>query len=283
MRAFERFWRSRITAAPVTSPRETTRSMRGPTHVVPHVDGEPHESPYEASVRTHLRRLSAAADAYVAGLSTAEFDAVLTSRLVAAEQLQSSGPGFCYASRFAAQVDEVLTLDLPTTVVTLADSRIAATGRLEPALWGVGRANLLRLLGSTEVDVQRVSENGAGVYAVLGESPYTASFARFLDHAANRWLPDVDGRNGFVFAVPHRHAVILQPCSSAVQVHDALELVPRHAQRLHDEGASPVSVHTYHWIGGQVTCLTRQAEDGTLRVQPTELLEQVLGLRRRAG
>ena len=33
----------------------------------------------------------------------------------------------------------------------------------------------------------------------------------------------------------------------------------------------------------QVTCLTHEAEDGTLRVQPTELVEQVLELRRRAG
>ncbi len=177
----------------------------------------------------------------------------------------------------------MLTLDLPTTVVTLADSRVAATGRPVPSLVGTGRANLLARLGTTEVDVQRLDEGAASVYAVLSDSPYTASFARFLDDAASRWLPDSGGHNGFVFAVPHRHAVILQPCATAVQVHDALELVPAHAQRLHDEGASPISVHTYHWLGGKVTCLTSEGDDGTLRVQPTALLEQVLGLRRRAG
>ncbi len=283
MRVFERLWRSRIHAAPVAAPPGTTRTAPGPTHVVPDADDAHHEYQYEASVRTHLRRLSAAADAYVAALSPAEFDAALTSRLVAAEQLRSTGMGFAYAAPFAAHIDEVLTLDLPTTVVTLADSRIAATGRCVPSLLGTGRANLRSLLGSTEVDVQQVSEDGASVYAVRSESPYTASFARCLDDAAKRWLPDVDGRHGFVFAVPHRHAVILQPCATAVQVHDALALVPTHAQRLHDEGASPVSVHTYHWLDGQVTCLTSEADDGTLRVQPTELLEQVLGLRRQAG
>ena len=281
MHGFERIWRCRTHAAPVPAPQDATRTGPGPTHVVAHVDDEQHE--YEASVRAHLRRLSAAADAYVDVLSPAQFDAALTSRLVAAEQLQASGLGFSYAAPFAAHIHEVLTLDLPTTVVTLADSRITATELGVPSLLGTGRANLLTLLGTTEVDVQRVRENGAAGYAVLGESPYLASFARFLDHAANRWLPDVDGRNGFVFAVPHRHAVILQPCSTALEVHDALELVPAHAQRLHDEGTSPVSVHTYHWLGGRVTCLTSQAEDGTLRVQPTELLEQVLGLRRQAG
>jgi hypothetical protein len=251
--------------------------------VVPDSGEEHPEYLYEASVRTHLRRLSAAADAYVAALSPAELDAALTSRLVASEQLQSSGLGFSYASPFTAHIHEVLTLDLPTTVVTLADSRIAATGRPVSSLVGTGRANLLSRLGTTEVDVQQVDEGGASVHAVLSDSPYTASFARFLDDAASRWLPAADGHNGFVFAVPHRHAVILQPCATAVQVHDALELVPAHAQRLHDEGASPISAHTYHWLAGKVTCLTSEADDGTLRVQPTELLEQVLGLRRRAG
>ncbi|MFL6081359.1 MAG: hypothetical protein ACJ714_15625 [Ornithinibacter sp.] len=251
--------------------------------MVPDADDDHHDHHYEASVRAHLRRLSAAADAHVAALSTAEFDAALTSRLVAAEQLQSTDLGFSYAFPFTAHIHEVLTLDLPTTVVTLADSRIAATRRPVPSLLGTGRANLLALLGSTEFDVQPVSQDGSSVYAVTGESPYTASFVRLLDDAASRWLPELDVSNGFVFAVPHRHAVILQPCSSAVQVHDALELVPAHAQRLYDEGASPVSVHTYHWLAGRVTCLTRQAEDGTLRVQPAEPLEQVLGLRRWAG
>ncbi len=283
MRAFERFWRSRVHAAPLPKLQATTRTRPGPTHVVPDADDQHHDRQYEAAVRTHLRRLTAGADAYVAALSTAQFDAALTSRLVAAEQLHSTGLGFSYAVPFAADVHEVLTLDLPTTVVTLADSRIAATGRCVPTLLATGRANLLALLGTADLDVQRVGEGGAGVYVVQGESPYTASFARLLDDAANRWLPDVDGGNGFVFAVPHRHAVVLQPCSTAVQVHDALELVPALTQRLHDEGASPVSVHTYHWLAGQVTCLTSQADDGTLRVQPTELLEQVLGLRRQAG
>ncbi len=283
MRVFERFWRSRIHPSPVPALQGLAGHGPGPTHMVPDAGDEPHESEYEAAVRTHLRRLSAAADAYIGALSPAQFDAALTSRLVAADQLQASGLGFSYADPFAAHIHEVLTLDLPTTVVTLADSRINATERYVPGLFGSGRANLLALVRSTEVSVQRVRENGAGVYAVLGESPYTASLARFLDDAAHQWLPDADGRNGFVFAVPHRHAVILQPCSTALEVHDALELVPAHAQRLHDEGASPVSVHTYHWLAGRVTCLTSQAEDGTLRVQPTELLEQVLGLRRQAG
>ena len=162
----------------------------------------------------------------------------------------------------------MLTLDLPTAVVTLPDSRIAETRRRIPSLVNRGRNNLLELLETTPVDVQRVGESGRSVYAVMGDSPYTASFARFLNDAAHRWLPDVDDRNGFVFALPYRHAIILQPCSTPAEIRDALELVPDYAQRMHGEGVSPVSMHAYHWLGRQITCLTTEEDDGTMSVQP---------------
>jgi hypothetical protein len=44
-----------------------------------------------------------------------------------------------------------------------------------------------------------------------------------------------------------------------------------------------VSVHAYHWPGRKITCLTPEEPEGTMRVRPTEALEQVLGLDRRAG
>ena len=216
-------------------------------------------------------------------MSHKEFDAAVTSRLVGADRIEATGLGFAYGSRFADHIHEVLTLDLPTAVVTLPDSRIAETRRRIPSLVNKGRNNLLDLLETTPVDVQRVGEGGRSVYAVLGDSPYTASFARFLNDAAHRWLPDVDDRNGFVFALPYRHAIILQPCSTPAEIRDALELVPVYAQRMHDEGVSPVSVHAYHWLGRQITCLTTEEDDGTISVQPTEALEQLLGLGRRAG
>ena len=121
------------------------------------------------------------------------------------------------------------------------------------------------------------------MYAVMSDSPYTASFARFLNDAAHRWLPDVDDRNGFVFALPYRHAIILQPCSTPAEIRDALELVPDYAQRMHGEGVSPVSMHAYHWLGRQITCLTTEEDDGTISVHPSEALEQFMGLDRRAG
>jgi hypothetical protein len=280
MGLFDRFKTSqtRTDIAPLES---VVRAEPGRMRLVPDVDDE--TSHFERSVREHLERLTAAADCDIASLSTEEFDAALTSRLVGAERIQSTELGFSYASHFAEHIHEVLTLDLPTAVVTLPDSRIADTGRRVPSLVNKGRNNLLDLLETTSVDVQRVGEGNRGVYAVMGDSPYTASFARFLNDAAHRWLPDVDDRNGFVFAVPYRHAILLQPCSTPAEIRDALDLVPEYAQRLHAEGVSPVSVHAYHWLGRQITCLTTEEDDGTITVQPTEVLEQLMGLGRRAG
>ena len=198
----------------------------------------------------------------------------LTSRLVGAERIQATGLGFSYASRFAEHIHEVLTLDLPDCGGDAARLAHRRDRRRVPSLVNRGRTNLLELLETTPVDVQRIGEGGRSVYAVLGDSPYTASFARFLNDAAYRWLPEVDDRNGFVFALPYRHAIILQPCSTPAEIRDALELVPDYAQRMHDEGVSPVSMHAYHWLGRQITCLTTEEDDGTMSVHPSEALEQ---------
>jgi len=246
-----------------------------PTHVVPALDDD--AGPFSESVRAHLERLTAAADSDIASLDPGAFDAALTSRLVGAERIHATGLGFSYAGHFADHVHEVLTLDLPSAVVTLPDSRIAESGRRIPSLVNRGRSNLMALLEHTPVEVEHVTEGGRGLYTVMGDSPYTASFARFLTVAAQRWLPEVDAGNGWVFAMPYRHAIVLQPCTTASDVRDALELVPAWAKRMHDDGVSPVSMHTYHWVDREITCLTTEGEDGTLSVHPSPLLEQVLG------
>src|SRR6478609_2519155 len=281
MGLFDRFKTSQPRTAEFSPPEAVVRTEPVQMRLVPDVDDD--ASGFEDSVREHLERLTAAADSDIAALSRDEFDAALTSRLVGAERIQSTGLGFSYASRFAEHIHEVLTLDLPTAVLTLPDSRIAETGRRIPGLLNRGRTNLLELLETTPVDVQRIGEGGRSVYAVMSDSPYTASFARFLSDAMYRWLPEADDRNGFVFALPYRHAIILQPCSTPAEIRDALDLVPDYAQRLHDEGDSPVSMHAYHWLGRQITCLTTEQADGTMSVQPTEALEQAMGLGRRAG
>lgn len=280
MGLFDRWKLPHDTSEGLTLP-DVPAEPAAPIRLVPDVDDD--TGPFSISVREHLERLTAAADSDVASLDPGAFDAALTARLVGAERIQSTGLGFGYATRFADHVHEVLTLDLPSAVVTLPDSRIAQSGRRLPSLVNRGRSNLMALLENTPVDVEHVTEGGRGLYTVMGDSPYTASFARFLTVAAQRWLPQADPVNGWVFALPYRHALVLQPCSSATDVRDALELVPAWAQRMHTDGISPVSVHTYHWVDRQITCLTTEEDDGSLSVHPSPLLEQVLGYKPRVA
>ncbi|HET7763321.1 MAG TPA: hypothetical protein VFL46_13230 [Phycicoccus sp.] len=258
------------------------RPTSRPVNPVPDVDDE--DGPLEQSIREHLERLTAAAEQDIEALSHEEFDAAITSRLVSAERIQSTGLGFSYATRFADHIHEVLTLDLPTAIVTLPDSRIAETGRRLPTLVDRGRSNLLTLMETTPVDVERVEDGRRSAWTFTGDSPYTASFARFLNDAVHRWLPEADTANGFVFALPHRHTIVLQTCATATQTRDALELVPALAQVLHQDGTSPVSRHTYHWLDRQISCLTEEDGNGGLTLRPTPFLESLTGLSgRRAG
>lgn len=250
---------------------------------VPVVDTTDPAEQVDPELFEHLDRLTAAADGDVERLTPEEFDAALTSRLVSAERVHETGLGFSYAIPFTQGVHEVLSLDLPTAVVMLPDSRVTETGHRVGAMFERGRQNLTTLAVSAPVDVERVGDRGGSVHAFVGDSPYTASFGRFLDLMVRRLLPKADHHGGFIFAMPYRHALLVQPCSSPAMTRDGLELVPAYAQALFADGAGPVSPHTYHWLDRTITCLTHERPDGTLDVRTTPVLEQLLGHRRHAG
>ncbi len=266
---------SRFTGAPAAP-------IRHPFVPVPDVDAGGPE--LDEVMRAHLERLTAAAETDVDSLTTEQFDAALTTRLVARDRLHGTGLGFSYTVPFTEHIDEVLTLDLPTTVVTLPDSRIAATRRQLHTLVDIGRANLVREMEAADVRAVRLGSPRHSVTALVGDSPYTGSFARFLLDAVDRWLPEADLHGGIVFAVPHRHAVLLKTCATPAEARDALELVPVYAAEMYADGAGPVTPHVYHWYHREVSCLTHEREDGSLELRTTPLLDGILGRsRRRAG
>ncbi|MGL5911843.1 MAG: hypothetical protein ACRCZP_17705, partial [Phycicoccus sp.] len=216
-------------------------------------------------------------------LTPEEFDSALTARLVGTDRIQDPARGFDYANWFSDGIHEVLSLDLPSAVVMLPESRLTETGHRVPALVERGRQNLATLAVTSPVDVERVGDGGGSVYALIGDSPYTASFARFLDLVVRRLLPRADAEGGFVFAVPYRHAIVIQPCSTAQQTRDAIELVPPYAQALHADGSGPLSPHTFHWLDRRITRLTEERADGSLELATTPFLDHLLGTRRDAG
>ncbi len=260
--------------------RGATAPIRHPLVPVPDVDG----GDLDAAVRAHLERLTAAAETDVDSLTQEQFDGALTARLVARDRLHGTGLGFGYVMPFTEHVDEVLTLDLPTTVVTLPESRIVATRRHLSTLMEIARANLVRQMETADVERIRLGSSRHSVTALVGDSPYTASFSRFLLDALERWSPGSDLSGGVVFAMPHRHAIVLQTCATPTEVRDALELVPAHAAEMYADGVGPVTPHVYHWYHREITCLTEELEDGSLEVHTTPLLDSILARgRRRAG
>jgi hypothetical protein len=253
----------------------TSPSVRRPLLPVPDVDAD--GPSLDEAVRAHLERLTAAAETDVDALTTEQFDAALTSRLVARDRLHGTGLGFSYVVPFTEHIDEVLTLDLPTTVVTLPDSRLAATRRTVSTLMEIGRTNLVREMDSADVEVVKLGSGRRTVTALVSDSAYTASFARFLVEAVGRWVPGADLHGGIVFAIPHRHAIVLQTCANPTETRLALDLVPSLAAEMYDDGTGPVSPHVYHWYHREITCLTEEQADGSLVVRPTPLLEGMLG------
>lgn len=279
MGLFDR-WRASTPDQPTTpspgTPRPDVLEITDPDAVV--LD----DIAVDDSVREHLARLTEAADTDAGSLSPQEFDAALTSRLVSQDDLPVDRR-YRYVAPFTEHVAEVLTLDLPGAVVTLDEARLAASGRPLPKLIGLGRRNLQRHLETEKVEVVRFGGLRSQGRAVIGDSPYTASAARFLGEAMLRWMPEADTGNGVVFALPNRHTILLHPCSTAAQIRSALDVLPGEAQRWHAAGPGPLSPHVYHWYHREVSVLTFEEPDGSLTVETTPLLEGILGQSRHVG
>ncbi|MBR7744913.1 hypothetical protein KC207_16585 [Phycicoccus sp. BSK3Z-2] len=269
MGLFDRFF------ARTPAPRVATLAPPPPTPSVPDVDNDDSGLPHD--VRAHLEALTRAAELDVDDLTPEEFDAALTSRIVGAERLEASGLDFRYAAAFAPNLREVLTLDLPSAVITLPDERVAARGVRMARLLDLGRQNLRSLVHTSHPELLTVGEGGRTVRVLMGDSPYTASFARFLSEVVETHDPEADMHGGVVFALPHRHAVVYQTCATPQQTRDALDLVPAHAEAMRADGLSPVSPHVYHWLAREVTCLTEVGRDGGLVLRTTPELETLMG------
>ena len=253
-----------------------------PPPTVPDVDNDDSGLPHD--VRTHLEALTRAAELDVDDLLPEEWDAALTSRLVDSDRLDSTGLDFHYASAFASHLREVLTLDLPSAVITLPDERVADRGVRLARLLDRGRRNLQAQMRMSDAELHQVGHAGRTVQVLVGDSPYTASYARFLSEAVDRWHPEADQHGGIVFAMPHRHALVYHTCATPQEARDALELVPAQAEAMHTEGLSPVSPHLYYWLDRDVTCLTERQRDGSLELRiPPFLAGMLRGGRHRAA
>lgn len=236
----------------------------------------------DPELRAHVDRLTTAAGHDPDALAPEAFDAALTARLVGQDELPADRR-FHYLHAFAPHIAEVVTLDLPGLVVTLGEDRLSSHGHTLPTLVSRARRNLRALMDTEDVRPTRLGRGRRACPALVGDSAYTGSFARFLNEAVARWLPEADTQNGIVFAVPNRHTILVHPCASADDARAALDVVPDHAQRLHRDGPGPVSPHTYHWYHREISVVTVADAGGALHVEPNAVLERVVGRTRAAG
>lgn len=269
----------RLRGARSEGPASIAPSAPRPAVVEVHDPDEPFVDP---EVRAHIDRLTAAAGADPSALGPAEFDAALTTRLVGQVDLPDD-PRYHYVSPFAEHIAEVLTLDLPGAVVTLREDRLHGHGHAVPTLLAHGRRNLRRLMETERIETRRLGRGRWTCPAFVGDSPYTGSFARFLNEAVAQWLPEADTGNGIIFAVPNRHTVLAHPCATADETRAALDLVPEYAFRLNREVRGQVSPHVYHWYHREISVITVEEGEGTLRVETTPLLDRMVGRVRDAG
>lgn len=220
------------------------------------------------AVRSHFQAMSTSRE----DPGEDELSELVTTRLF---DLGAAGPlSFSYAPIWQEGIVEVLTIDHPDRVDFLAQERVSGLGPLGP-WFDRGRANLRRTLEQADVRVERVRADAHWIDCVMSDCVYLASAATSLPDMLSRWVPDLDLRNGVLFAVPFRHQIAFRDCRDGESALAGLMLLPRFAANGFADGVGALSPHVYHWHDGEIRQVTR-LRDGVVEVHPGPQLEELL-------
>jgi len=162
-----------------------------------------------------------------------------------------------YAHPLADGLVELLALDFPETVITVADENLV--GRDISAMWAAGRA---RTAAVPIDDIQWSGEEGDPRMALVsGESFFVASLALDMPALLARVYGQRDYPHGVVVGLPHRHSVALHPIDSIASL-SAVNQVVRFTAFSFRDAAGGISPDAYWWNGHELTRITRQGPDG---------------------
>ena len=114
----------------------------------------------------------------------------------------------------------------PAIDVRLDWERTIAYRRHLWSLMEIARANLLEELRTADVERIRLGRPRHSVSALVGDSPYTSSFARFLPEAIERWLREE--------VAPTYDAMKADPARAVSSASVFSDIRARHAQRQKD-------------------------------------------------
>lgn len=217
-------------------------------------------------IRTHVAGIVAAiADETPVDLRDPEVRSTLRSRLMAVEAMPVVPS---YARAVAPGMIELLCLDLPTTVTTVADDSVV--GHDIDALFSLARAQLQFERFDRTVDGE------SGLVQLDGASFFTASHVLDPGFVAR----ESSGGRGIVFLAPDRHRLFLAPVTGP----DALQpisLLVGIALRLEpgELAGGLVSNIVYFHDGTSLEAVDVEldAKDHALRIQPGERLLAALG------
>lgn len=194
-------------------------------------------------------------DAQIASPDPALVMATLRARLVP-EDLDL-GSSVCRS--FVPGINEMLALDLPTTVRSLANDELHELGMDERAAWELAMRNTRE---DPEPLVPETLETNEGAFLALeGGSFFVASRVRWLDE-----LIDV-GEHGAVVAVPNRHLILAHPIEDLSVVGVISTMVVAAAASFRD-GPGSVCPLIYWWHRGRMALLPIDLDAGQLRLTP---------------
>jgi hypothetical protein len=232
------------------------------------------ERQWPSMVRAHVSRLGEPES--VEAMSDADLEQAVVLRLVESAGLPDPAwhPS---ALRLGDDLTSLLSVDLPHTVSTPQEAFWTGRGGLE-RWWGIGRANLLSLLISDELEHQRISpSDGRGAFdVVIGESFFTASTALLSEHLLRRFAPEADASRGMLVVVPFRHQVAFRVLDGTEDGVLALNNLVRFAMLGFREAPGPLSPNVF-WVRDGRWRQVSWIVDGQPRVEIDEDLAAALG------
>ncbi|RCH68946.1 hypothetical protein DT019_09910 [Streptomyces sp. SDr-06] len=192
-------------------------------------------------------------------------------RLLAVDSLT---PRIAQAMTYARVVADGLVfayaLDRPTSVRVLTDRDVERVG-LE-ALGAAAYANLMR----APAEHDEVTEQGARLHTVYGDSHFVASKALYLSEAVRQITGEPLPDDGALVVVPSRHNLVYHPIVDGTVTAGLNSLASYALGAYEDSGKGALSPRVYWWHRGRLTSLT--AIDHETRVFSFDLPPRLLGL-----
>lgn len=204
-------------------------------------------------------------------LTDDELRAALRLRIVSLDSLPTV-EGLPHLRAIAPGVVEILTIDLPGTIVTPPGSAVAHLGPVDE-LVALGRAHLRALVGPELYSRQIRAEDGLTFSFLYGEDYSLSSVALVLPAALAHVAPGLDLATGVVVAVPDRHHVAYRAIEGLESLM-ALGPMAAFARSGFEAEDGPVSPEVYWARGPRLDHweqLTQQAPDGIAIHVPAEL------------